>query len=63
MAESLRVLLERAQKAGAVRNDITPTDLLLLIRSTLVPDAPEVPKRVRRRLFDVMVRGLRPEKR
>jgi AcrR family transcriptional regulator len=60
MAASLKTLLARAQRAGAVRADVAPADLLMLIRGTLVPaDGADVPNRVRRRLFDVMVRGLR----
>jgi AcrR family transcriptional regulator len=60
VAESLRELLARAQEAGAVRKDVSAADLVMLLRSTLVPDSAAVPKKVRRRLFDVVVRGLRP---
>jgi AcrR family transcriptional regulator len=61
MAESLRRLLQRAQEAGAVRRDISAPDLVLMIRSTLLPPGgASVPKAVRRRLFDVVLRGLRP---
>jgi AcrR family transcriptional regulator len=61
MAQSLEKLLSRAQIAGAVRSDISAVDLVMLIRSTLLPvDGGAIPKRVRRRLFDVVVRGLRP---
>jgi len=61
MAQSLETLLARAQAAGAVRTDISAVDLIMLIRSTLFPSyGGVVPKRVRRRLFDVVIRGLRP---
>ncbi len=64
MAESLRKLLARAKQAGAVRSDVSATDLVLLLRSTLFPaNAGAVPKQVRRRLFDIVVRGLAPTKR
>jgi AcrR family transcriptional regulator len=60
LTKSLRKLLKRAQQAGAVRSDLSAAELLLLIRTTLFPagGAP-VPKRVRRRLFDVVVQGLK----
>jgi AcrR family transcriptional regulator len=60
MTHSLRKLLQRAQRAGAVRRDLSAGELLLLIRTTLFPaGGTPVPKRVRRRLFDVVVRGLK----
>ena len=63
MAESLKTLLSRAQEAGAVRTDIRPKDVVLLIRSTLFPaHGGLVPKATRRRLFDVVLQGLRPHK-
>ena len=61
MAKSLATLLSRAQAAGAVRPDIGPKDLVMLIRGTLFPaHGGAIPKRTRRRLFDVVLRGLRP---
>lgn len=64
VAESLRELLARAQRAGAVRRDVSATDLVLLLRGTLFPaNWGAVPKRVRRKLFDVVVQGLVPGKR
>jgi AcrR family transcriptional regulator len=61
MAESLKTLLVRAQEAGAVRADIGAKDLVLLIRGALFPaHGGAIPKRTRRRLFDVVLQGLRP---
>jgi AcrR family transcriptional regulator len=61
MARSLEALLARAQNAGAVRRDVSASELVLLIRSTLFPPQhASVPQAVRRRLFDVVVQGLKP---
>lgn len=48
-------LLERAQAAGAIRADVTLTDLALLLGS--VP-RPEVPAAMRDRFVDVVIAGL-----
>jgi AcrR family transcriptional regulator len=56
---SLSKLLSRAQKAGAIRDDVTSAEVILLVRGALFPTE-EVNERARRRMFDVVRRGLRP---
>ena len=58
---ALDVLLNRAQRAGAVRADITATDLVVLLKGLLrsVHEAPAGPD-VAGRLLAVLSDGLRP---
>jgi len=54
-------LLERAKRAGAVRDDVTPTDVMLLMKSTLAPREPdEDVGAARKRMFAIVCAGLRP---
>lgn len=53
-------ILSRAQRAGAVRNDVTVSDIICLIRGTLAPgDSNHVDASVRERLFEIVCDGLR----
>jgi AcrR family transcriptional regulator len=51
-------ILLRAQRAGAVRKDVTVSDLIHLIRGTLAPPEGMEPS-VRERLFEIVCEGLR----
>lgn len=56
---ALEVLLRRAQRAGAVRADIGPQDLITLLKTVLtgLKDSPDPD--VRERVFAVVIDGLR----
>ena len=55
--EAITALLERAQAAGEIRDDVTLADLALLLGS--VPGA-DVPAPMRARFVDIVVAGLAP---
>jgi AcrR family transcriptional regulator len=55
---SLAALLERAQRAGAVRSDVTAHEVIILVRAALFPGE-GVSARARRRMFGVVRDGLR----
>jgi AcrR family transcriptional regulator len=55
---SLAALLERAQRAGAIRSDVTADEVIFLVRGALFPGE-GVSVRARRRMFGVVRDGLR----
>ena len=56
----LQGLLARAQRAKAVRRDVTAPDVIMLVRGALFPsDVENIPIEQRRRMFDVVCAGLR----
>lgn len=61
---ALDALLRRAQAAGAVRSDVTPPDLVILLKGLLrsMHDTPDgdAGESQRQRLFGVVTSGLRP---
>lgn len=60
---SLRALLQRARAAGAVRDDVTATDLLLLLCAPIhaVAAIADPPEDLWRRYLGIILDGLRPE--
>ncbi|PZG19133.1 TetR family transcriptional regulator [Micromonospora craterilacus] len=60
--EEITVLVERAQAAGALRADITATDVILLMcaPSHVVSFVPDAPPQLWRRYLGIIFDGLRP---